>query len=105
MTCATLLTCKPREATSVATSTRNLPFFESAEGAGALGLRTITMDHRRREPVMHQVLSQALGSMFGASKDQGLALFRHREAGAEPSTSPLEPPFSPKDGGSFFSAP
>src|SRR6516164_11297558 len=26
MTCATLLTCIPREATSVATSTRNLPF-------------------------------------------------------------------------------
>ena len=30
--------------------------FESAEGARALGLRAIPVDHRRREPVTHQVL-------------------------------------------------
>ena len=33
-----------------------LALFKSTEGARALGLRAIPVDHRRREPVTHQVL-------------------------------------------------
>jgi hypothetical protein len=43
-----------------------LAFLKSIEGASALRLAAIGVDHRCRKPLAYQVLGQALGSALGA---------------------------------------
>src|ERR1022692_2722855 len=51
-------------------------FLKSAEGAVALRLRAITVNHGGAEAVPGQFLSEALSAALGAGEDESLSLFR-----------------------------
>ena len=66
----------PREATSVATSTWNLPSSNPLSAPVRCDCAAVAVNHGRVNAVAHQVLGQALGPALGAGEDQGLPFLR-----------------------------